>query len=162
MNPLKRGNGSAPDHWSRGIYGYSSYRRASIRPRLPLLPARPRLGLPGQLSIHLLLAMRSHSLWDFFVLWCEPPFCIWMAAAFCKWMAAATAACISGVVSRADRLSHGLHPLARVRPGAEVHSFPSGHLKVLDAWIAQQKPPVTRPEAIRSLLMGALRVEDLG
>jgi hypothetical protein len=29
-------------------------------------------------------------------------FCKWMAAAFCKWMAAATAACISGVVSRAD------------------------------------------------------------
>jgi hypothetical protein len=55
------------------------------------------------LSIYLLLAMRSHSFWDFFVLWYKPPFCIWKAAALCIWMAAATSACISGEVSRADR-----------------------------------------------------------
>jgi hypothetical protein len=36
------------------------------------------------------------------------------------------------------------------------------HLKALDAWIAKQKPPVTRPEAIRTLLAVALRVEELG
>jgi hypothetical protein len=101
LNPSKRGDGYAPDHWCRSIYGYRSYRRAGNRPRLSLLSARSGLGLSRQLSIHLPLAMRSHSFWDFFVLWYEPPFCIWMAAAFCKWMAAATSACISGVVSRA-------------------------------------------------------------
>jgi hypothetical protein len=36
------------------------------------------------------------------------------------------------------------------------------HLKALDAWVAKQKPPVTRPEAIRALLAKALCVEDLG
>jgi hypothetical protein len=36
------------------------------------------------------------------------------------------------------------------------------HLKALDAWVAKQKPPVTRPEAIRALLAEALCVEDLG
>jgi hypothetical protein len=36
------------------------------------------------------------------------------------------------------------------------------HLKALDAWIAKQKPPVTRPEAIRALLAVALKVEELG
>jgi hypothetical protein len=35
-------------------------------------------------------------------------------------------------------------------------------LKALDAWVAKQKPPMTRPEAIRALLAEALRVEDLG
>jgi hypothetical protein len=35
-------------------------------------------------------------------------------------------------------------------------------LKALDAWVAKQKPPITRPEAIRALLTEALRVEDLG
>ena len=100
FEPLKRGDGYASDHWSRSIYRYRSYRRAGNRPRLSLLSARSGLGLSRQLSIHLPLAMRSHSFWDFFVLWDEPPFCIWMAAAFCKWIAAATAAWISRVVSR--------------------------------------------------------------
>ena len=36
------------------------------------------------------------------------------------------------------------------------------HLKALDAWIAKQKPSVTRPEAIRALLAEALDVEALG
>ena len=36
------------------------------------------------------------------------------------------------------------------------------HLKALDAWVAKQKPPVTRPEAIRALLAEALDVEALG
>jgi hypothetical protein len=36
------------------------------------------------------------------------------------------------------------------------------HLKTLDAWIAKQKPRVTRPEAIRELLAEALEWEALG
>ena len=36
------------------------------------------------------------------------------------------------------------------------------HLKTLDAWIAKQKPRLTRPEAIRALLAEALSVEALG
>jgi hypothetical protein len=36
------------------------------------------------------------------------------------------------------------------------------HLKALDVWIAKQKPAVSRPEAIRTLLAEALEVEDLG
>jgi hypothetical protein len=36
------------------------------------------------------------------------------------------------------------------------------HLKALDAWLAKQKPPMSRPEAIRALLTEALEVEDLG
>jgi hypothetical protein len=36
------------------------------------------------------------------------------------------------------------------------------HLGALDAWIAKQNPPVTRPEAIRALLVEALGVEALG
>jgi hypothetical protein len=36
------------------------------------------------------------------------------------------------------------------------------HLKALDAWIAKQEPAVTRPEAIRALLVEALGVEALG
>ena len=35
-------------------------------------------------------------------------------------------------------------------------------LKTLDAWIAKQKPRLTRPEAIRALLAEALSVEALG
>jgi hypothetical protein len=36
------------------------------------------------------------------------------------------------------------------------------HLKALNAWIAKQKSPVSRPEAIRALLAEALEVEGLG
>lgn len=36
------------------------------------------------------------------------------------------------------------------------------HLKALDVWIAKQKRPPTRPEAIRALLAEALGVEALG
>ena len=43
--------------------------------------------------------------------------------------------------------------------GVRLHSR---HLKALDAWIAKQKPAVTRPEAIRALLAEALDVEALG
>jgi hypothetical protein len=52
----------------------------------------------------------------------------------------------------------------------EISAFDMGHLmlgvragaKALDAWVAKQKPPVTRPEAIRTLLAEALEVEELG
>ena len=32
------------------------------------------------------------------------------------------------------------------------------HLKELDAWIAQQNPPVTRPEAIRAMMETILHI----
>jgi hypothetical protein len=32
------------------------------------------------------------------------------------------------------------------------------HLKALDAWIAKQKPPVTRPEAIRGMIETILHI----
>jgi hypothetical protein len=33
-----------------------------------------------------------------------------------------------------------------------------GHLKALDAWIAQQNAPLTRPEAIRAMMETILRI----
>jgi hypothetical protein len=36
------------------------------------------------------------------------------------------------------------------------------HLKALDAWVAKQDASVTRPQAIRALLVEALGMEDLG
>jgi hypothetical protein len=32
------------------------------------------------------------------------------------------------------------------------------HLKALDAWIAKQRPPVTRPEAIRGMMEMTLHI----
>jgi hypothetical protein len=32
------------------------------------------------------------------------------------------------------------------------------HLKALDAWIAKQHPPVTRPEAIRAMMETVLHI----
>lgn len=81
MKRHQEGNGNAPDHWSCGIYGHSVYRCASSRPGLSLLSARPAMGLPGQLWIHELPAMRSHGFRDRFVLWLKPAFCLWTAAA---------------------------------------------------------------------------------
>jgi len=89
----QKGNGNAPDHWGCGIYGYSSYRCASGRPGLSLLSARPAMGLPGQLSIHELLAMPSHSFRDRCILWFKPAYCLWMAAA--------ASASSSGVIRKA-------------------------------------------------------------
>ena len=63
--------------------------------------------------------------------------------------------------------------VARVRAEAEdSRAFPSAcfswtligvrlqpfHLKALDAWIAKQKPPVTRPEAIRGMIETVLHI----
>src|SRR3954470_13319368 len=72
---------NALDHWTHGIDGHSSQRRARKCPGLSVLPARHAVGLPRQLSIRNLPAVPSHCFRNRCVLWFEPACRIWIAAA---------------------------------------------------------------------------------